>query len=132
MKTKLFLVLIGLVLLASCKRQVIRNIEKDMSDGYWKINLFFEDGMNITGDYSFYTFTFKDDGTVRAANNGFSVFGTWKVKKDDGKVKFYLDLGSPIDELSEDWEVISNTNTKLELQDERSDGKIDLLTFVKL
>lgn len=132
MKTKILIALLALGMLVACKKKTIRSIENDMSDGTWKISLFQEDGFNETSDYEIYTFNFENNGSVIASNNGFSVTGSWNVGKDDGHVEFNLTLPIPLDDLSDDWEVVSNSSTKLELKDVSGDGSVDYLTFIKL
>ncbi len=95
------------------------------------MTLFEEDGINETSDYSAYSFTYKTDGSVIATLSSASVNGSWKSEKDDDHVDFILTLPVPLDDLSDDWEVLSNTSTKLELKDVSGDGSIDLLTFEK-
>lgn len=132
MKAKILIALLALGMLVACKKKTIRTIDNDMSDGIWKISLFQEDGFNETSDYEIYTFNFEDNGSVIASNNGFSVTGSWSVGKDDGHVEFNLSMPIPLDDLSDDWEVISNSSTKLELKDVSGDGSVDYLTFIKL
>lgn len=103
-----------------------------MSDGTWKISLFQEDGFNHTSDYDIYTFNFDENGSVQASNNGYKVNGSWSVGKDDGHIEFNLTLSSPLEDLSDDWEVVSNSANKLELKDISGDGSVDYLTFFKL
>lgn len=132
MKAKIIIALLAFGMLVACKKKTIRTIDNDMSDGIWKISLFQEDGFNETSDYEIYTFNFEDNGSVIASNNGFSVTGSWSVGKDDGHVEFNLSMPIPLDDLSDDWEVISNSSTKLELKDVSGDGSVDYLTFIKL
>lgn len=132
MKKTAIIVLAGVGILASCsKKQTIKAIDEDLTQGTWKVTLFEEDGVNETSDYSAYSFTFNSDGNVTAALSSASVSGTWKSEKDDDHVDFILTLPIPLDDLSDDWEVVSNSSTKLELKDVSGDGSIDRLTFEK-
>lgn len=133
------LVLVTLVFAASCKKQTINKIENSIVEGEWKVTLFQEDGNNETSDYSGYRFKFDSDGTVTVQPGMLTVtyFGTWKTEKDSDHVDFILNFTSPIpdnlEELSDDWEVLSESKTKLELEDvSGGDGSIDKLTFEKI
>lgn len=132
MKSKILIALLALGMLVGCKKKTIRTIENDMSDGTWKISLFQENGYNHTSDYEIYTFNFDSNGSVQASNNGYKVNGSWDVGRDDGHIEFNLSMPSPLDELSEDWEVVSNSSSKLELKDINGGGSVDYLTFSKL
>lgn len=132
MKTKILIALLALGMLVGCKKKTIRTIEDDMSEGTWKISVFQEDGFNRTSDYEIYTFNFDRNGSVQASNNGYKVNGSWNVGKDDGHIEFNLNMPSPLEDLTDDWEVVRNTSNKLELKDISGNGSVDYLTFIKL
>lgn len=133
MKKVTVFALLGFGLLAGCaKKQTIKSVENDMIEGSWKVTLFEEDGVNETSDYSGYTFTFNDDGTVKAVG-ATTVNGNWSNYKDDDHVDFDLVLPVPLDDLSDDWEITNNSSSILELKDvSGGDGSVDYLTFKKI
>ena len=61
--------------------------------------------------------------------------GLWRVVRDsEGKIKCYLNLGDDDDllsELTEDWEFVSMTESRIELKDISGDGKVSVLVFEK-
>jgi hypothetical protein len=131
------LALVTLVFAASCKKQTINKIEDSIVEGEWKVTLFQEDGNNETSDYTDYRFKFNSDGTVTVQPGMLTVTytGTWKTEKDSDHVDFILNFAMPanLEELSDDWEVLSQSKTKLELEDASGgDGSIDKLTFEKI
>ncbi|MEE4177569.1 MAG: hypothetical protein V2I46_08665 [Bacteroides sp.] len=108
-------------------------VEDNFSSGSWKVTFFEEDGVNQTGYFDGYNFSFSTNNTVVATNGSNTVNGTWSTFEDSGSTKFDLNFtasSGPFEEISEDWRVISNSSTKIELRHESGgDGSIDLLTF---
>lgn len=131
------LALVTLVFAASCKKQTINKIENSIVEGEWKVTLYEEDGNNETSDYNDYRFKFNSDGSVTVQPGMLTVIytGTWKTEKDSDHVDFILNFSTPanLEDLSDDWEVLSESKTKLELEDvSGGDGSIDKLTFEKI
>jgi hypothetical protein len=131
------LAIVTLVFAASCKKQTINKIENSIVEGEWKVTLYQEDGDNETSNYSGYRFKFNTDGSVTVQPGMLTVTytGTWKTEKDSDHVDFILNFTTPanLEELSDDWEVLSESKTKLELEDvSGGDGSIDKLTFEKI
>lgn len=135
------LVLAFPILLSSCNKVKTKSVEKDITGGQWKITLFTEDGIDHLNDFSNYSFSFDENGTVASTNGSQNISGTWSVKKDNSNddsssdVDFILTFPATnnFDELSDDWDIITQTNTKLELIDvSGGNGGTDLLTFEKI
>jgi len=81
-----------------------------------------------------YSFTFATGGVLTAVKTGSTVTGTWSTGTDDSKTELVIGFASPASfvEISDDWEVIENTSTKIRLQDvSGGNGGTDLLTFEK-
>lgn len=144
MKTFKIAVVAGLLLtfsftLLSCSKDdsstdnTPTQVEENFSTGTWKVTLFEEDGVNQTSYFNGYNFSFNTNKTVVATNGSNTVNGTWNSFVDSGSTKFDLNFSvssGPFEEISEDWRVISNSSTKIELRDvSGGDGSIDLLTF---
>ncbi len=110
-------------------------LDENFTSGTWKVTLFEEDGVNQTGYFNGYNFNFNTNKTVVATNSSNTVNGSWNSFVDSGSTKFDLNfnaLSGPFEEISEDWRVISNSATKIELRHESGgDGSIDLLTFTR-
>lgn len=111
--------------------------------GSWKITYFFDSDQNETNHFNGYTFTFKENGSLVAVNGSTTITGTWSVtdsnsSDDDGgssDTDFNIFFASPPDfeELSDDWDIISVTNSKIELTDvSGGNGGTDFLTFEKI
>lgn len=110
-------------------------VEENFTSGSWKVTFFEEDGIAQTAYFNGYDFSFNANKTVVASNGDTSVNGSWSSFIDSGDTKFVLNFNAvsgPFEEISEDWRVISNSATKIELRHESGgDGSIDLLTFTK-
>lgn len=84
MRIKLLVALVGLVVLASCKK-IKENIQEDlvikaMTDGQWRVSSFTRGSENKTADFSPYRFQFRSNKTVEAINNGTTEkTGTWEA-----------------------------------------------------
>ena len=135
---KLFLAaLIPLVisLFSSCKKDsVSANVSTTIQNGSWKISLFNDSGNDETNHYTGYSFNFGSGGAVSASNGSSSVSGSWSTGTDDSQNKLNLNFGDNgnFGDLSDDWHIISESSTKIELEDvSGGNGGTDLLTFVK-
>ena len=102
-----------------------------LTDGLWTVSSYLDDGNDETNDYNGFTFDFASDGVV-IADNGTATNGTWAAQNGDNKL--VLDFGAmmPLDEFNDDWDVISVSDTQIELRDvSGGDGGVDTLIFVK-
>jgi hypothetical protein len=110
-------------------------ITSTVTDGSWIVTLYKEDDIVQTDNYSGYSFTFATDGALSASNGVTTQSGDWSSYTDSGYTKLDLmfdALEGPFEEISEDWNVISRTDTKIELKHvSGGDGSIDYLTFEK-
>jgi hypothetical protein len=107
------------------------DLDTILTDGTWYVATYLDDGDNETGDYNGYDLTFNSNGTV-IADNGSPIYGTWAVL--NGGNNLLLDFGSsfPFDEFNDDWDVLSVTQTQVDLQDvSGGGGGTDTLIFVK-
>lgn len=98
----------------------------------WKITYLYDSSNgNITSTFQDYTFEFKDPNIITALSNNDTQAGLWITKIDDSKTELDLNFAASgiWDKLSDDWEVISVSNTKIELVDDNSNE--EKLTFEK-
>jgi len=115
-------------------------IENSLESGIWKITLFEDSGKNETSHFSGYDFTFESDGTLTAENGMDVVQGTWSItdsnsdddSRDDLDFNIYFNVTNDFEELNEDWDIITETDLKLELMHiSGGNGGTDYLTFEK-
>jgi len=95
--------------------------------------------MNETENYLGYIFNFMTNHLIATTltETGVSYPGLWRVlRNSDGKLKVYLNFGDvdPLAELTEDWELVSITNTQIVLKDVSGDNagiaeKVSKLVF---
>jgi len=108
------------------------DLEDFLNDGIWFVFSYDEDGDDQTANYAGYTLNYNNDGTVVATNGSNTNNGTWQVQSAGNKL--LLDFGTqmPFDEFNDDWDVLSATNTRVELQDvSGGGGGTDTLVFEK-
>ena len=110
------------------------------TSGTWKIILYNDSDVIKTSDFSGYNFTFNSNGVLSAVGVDLTIDGTWSVtdtnSSDDSidDLDFNIFFTSPVNfaELSDDWDIVSKTATKIELIDiSGGNGETDYLTFEK-
>ncbi|MEZ4971112.1 MAG: hypothetical protein R2814_15895 [Flavobacteriaceae bacterium] len=111
----------------------IRNI---MMGGEWMVAKYSDDGVDETEDYATSTFTFQAALAIQvvAGENEPSYLGLWRVIRDsEGELKCYLNFGltESMEDLTDDWKIVSVNSDRLELKDISGDGSIDILVFEK-
>ncbi|SHJ02974.1 hypothetical protein [Algibacter luteus] len=148
MKTRIIL-MIQVVLLSfiSCSNDddsssinVNNQVQKNVQSGTWRITKFEDSGKDETNHFTGYNFTFNSTGVLNA-NNGITNYdGTWSLthsNSDDDSVddldfNINFNLTNDFEDLNDDWDLISQTATKIELIDiSGGNGGTDYLTFEK-
>ncbi|MCB0457969.1 MAG: hypothetical protein KDC91_09515 [Flavobacteriaceae bacterium] len=103
-------------------------------NGPWFVQTYLDDGVDETYDYYGYTLTFNSGGAVVATNGTNTFNGTWSVTTSTTP-DLILDFGTqvPFDEFNDDWDVLSYTETTINLEDvSGGGGGTDTLIFQKL
>ncbi len=127
------LILLSLIIfLFSCKRENTNSISGEIINGTWAVSKYIDSGSDETSDFYGYTFNFNSDGSIVAINNSTTI-GSWSEYNDDDHTELNILFSqSPLDELNDDWHVISSDNSKIELEDvSGGNGGVDYLTFSK-
>lgn len=118
----------------------IKQISDMATSGTWRITNYNDSGQNETSDYTGYNFTFNENGTLIATNGTNTYNGTWSVSDDSSSdddpddIDFNIFFASPpnFEDLSDDWDIVSSSSSKIELIDiSGGNGGTDLLTFEK-
>ena len=146
-KAKFFglaLLVSGICLLSCTKEdgpqsdQVQAQIESSLESGAWRISLFEDSGDDETGHFSGYNFTFGSDGILTADNGMIQYKGSWSISDsnsdddsmDDLHFNISFDVSNDFEELNEDWSIISQAGSKIELiHISGGNGGTDYLTF---
>lgn len=126
---KKILFVFGLIsFLSSCSKDAVY---PTMSGKTWKVSLYSDDSKDQTSKFAGYTFEFKTDGTFTANYTSSSPLnGIWKLTEANKELIITVAGNDKMDIVSEDWDVISITDTSIKLVD---DGTTDdeVLEFVK-
>ena len=112
----------------------IRNI---MMAGDWVVARYEEGGMLETTDFAGFSFAFGAEHLLNITTAGqlTAATGAWRVLRDsEGKLKVYLNAGDidPLGELTDDWDFVSVTESRLEVKDLSGDGTLTILVFEKV
>lgn len=143
MKKTIFIALAALVAAATLATSACKKDDDNSNNpvstvlpaGQWKITWFQEDANDETHYFAGFVFDFQGSGNVSATDGSKTVGGTWADGNDDSKSKLILDFENTLhfDELDEDWEILSRTDSKIELRHvSGGNGGIDFLTFEKV
>ena len=103
-----------------------------LQSGTWRVTYFFDDSDETT-NYLGYNFTFNQNGSILVANANATFSGQWDAYVDDNEATLEMDFSaSQLEELSDDWEIIEFSATKIRLKDvSGGNGETDYLTFEK-
>ncbi len=111
----------------------IRNI---MMGGDWMVAKYKDDGVDETENYAPYTFSFRPEHLISITTGETDpvIPGSWRVlRNSDNDLMVYLNLGDqdPLGELTDDWDIVSISNDRIELKDGGDDHSDDTLVFEK-
>jgi len=141
---KKILILLAIVTFASCSSDddsgnvntnEFENIKTTLPQGEWKVSKLIDGQSDHTMDFESFIFTFNGDGTVKAQNDLLTENGTWAYDNSSSSEELVLQFSeqTPFDEINDDWDIVSVTNSQIELSDiSGGDGDVELLTFIKL
>ena len=115
MRIKLLVALIGLVVLAGCKK-IKENIQEDMviramTDGQWRVSIFIKGSENKTADFASYRFQFRSNKTVEAINNGNKEkTGNWEADPNNRTITSnFSNATATVMLLNGTWRITSNS-----------------------
>lgn len=149
MKRFNLLMIVGLLILSSCTKWQSnqKQITKVSTDGTWMISSYIDDGNDETNDYASYRFEFLEDGTLNAtdllSSSSTPYVGTWSITDsnssddDDSLDDLDFNIGftsnSLLEDLTDDWDIISFSDTEIKLIDvSGGNGGTDYLTLSKI
>ncbi len=113
-------------------------IQNTAQTGTWRVTYYYDSDHEETSNYSGYSFSFNSDGSLVSVNGNTTVTGTWSVtnsssgSSDDVHFNIFFAAPPAFEKLTDDWEIISTSSTKIELKDvSGGNGGTDFLTFMK-
>jgi hypothetical protein len=146
MKTTL-LSLSLLALVGSCSKWQSnqKQINNITTDGTWIISSYIDDGDDETADFATFRLSFLESGVLNAtdllSSNSNPYAGSWSVtdansNNDDNLADLDFNINfsvsNKLDDLSDDWDIISYTETEIKLIDvSGGSGGTDYLTLNK-
>lgn len=99
------------------------SIVTDLPEGTWEIESFINQENDNTIVFETYVFDFNEDGTVAAVTDLLSAAGAWSYTGRLNSDIEYFNLSftnsnptEPFDQLTENWEIVSATSTRLEVK----------------
>ncbi|MBK6344932.1 MAG: hypothetical protein IPN08_01400 [Bacteroidales bacterium] len=119
------------------------SVKKEIITDTWVISSYIDKGKNETSNYTGYSFTFSDNGILTANVSGNSFTGTWSIGSDhsgsddsghhsgdDNKLILTIAGNYQMDELSDDFQIVSISETEIFLKDDNL-TKIKELRFTR-
>ncbi len=111
---KLLYIILAVGFLVSCKKAIEdkkRDIVLDaMTDGQWVVYSFKEGDLDLTGDFSPYTFQFYRDGKVSGFSSNAEEKGTWAGDPDAMTItSSFPGSGDPVRKLNAVWKITNNS-----------------------
>ena len=113
-----------------------------VNNGNWRVTFYEDSGNNETSNFAGYNFTFGANNVLTAVKDGATHTGTWSVTSDNSNddspsndLDFNIGFATPanFEELTEDWNIIAYTATKIQLiHVSGGNGGTDYLTLEKI
>lgn len=145
---KTILLTIGLLALATaCSKwqDNQKQITKISTDGTWVASSYIDNGDDETADFTTFRLTFLESGVLNAtdllSSNSNPYAGSWSItdsnSNDDDNLadldfNINFNVSNKLDDLSDDWDIISYTDTEIKLIDvSGGGGGTDYLTLSK-
>ncbi|MBX2828259.1 MAG: hypothetical protein KTR22_08855 [Flavobacteriaceae bacterium] len=127
----------------------VDQVKRIAENGNWQVTYFWDTDSDETNDFAGYTFNFNNDGTLVATKGNTTMNGTWSVEDDDSNssssddddsiddddfnIFFPVPDTNDFEDLNDDWDIVSISNTRIELTDvSGGNGGTDFLTFEKI
>jgi hypothetical protein len=122
-----------------------KQINNISTDGTWIVGSYIDDGDDETADFTTFRFTFLESGVLNAtdllSSNSNPYAGSWSItdsnSNDDDNLadldfNINFSVNNKLDDLSDDWDIISYTDTEIKLIDvSGGNGGTDYLTLTK-
>lgn len=91
-----------------------------------------DEGFNETSAFTGYQLRFSSNGAISAQRGNSTTNGTWSSQKNAAELIIDFNTENILDELDEDWKVVSISSTEIRLQDIDNGIVESTLTLAKL
>lgn len=115
-------------------------ITNTMKQGTWRVTNYVDHGTDKTDNFTDFDFTF-DSGNALTATNGTNTYtGFWSVtntanddQSPNNNIDFNITFSAPahFEDITDDWDVVTRSDTKIVMIDVGSSGTVDNITFEK-
>jgi len=130
---RLLIILPALLFLAGCtKDNTPQSVTSKISSDAWQVTYYWDKEKDETYKFQGYSFNFNSNNVLEVTTPAGTETGTWAFdNSDDSHDHFIITLPDkePLDELIDDWHVITITDKVIELKYESGSGGIEYLTF---
>jgi len=119
------------IIFFSCKKDSVAQPFNDLlRSGSWTISAYVNEFVLDTSiNYTGYTLDFHSDGKMQVQSITDSGNGTWETSDTDGRIFMLIDLEDDFPSLEGKWDVLTMTNTQIELS---AGGGLSTYTFMTL
>ena len=99
----------------------------------WRINIFVNEGSNVTSEFTGYAFQFHPNGILTATKKGVTTEGHWsnRTESDQQKLNINFDSG-PLMQLNKNWNLIERNVRVIKLGTVPSNDMADYLEFARI
>ncbi|MCB0466062.1 MAG: hypothetical protein KDC78_10400 [Aequorivita sp.] len=141
---KKVLIVLTIVAFASCSSNdaagdansnKFEKIQTILPQSEWKVAVLIDGQSDHTADFEGFVFTFNEDGTVVIKTELITEDGTWAYNNSSSSEEILMEISetSPFDEINHNWDIVSVSNSKIELSELTSgNGDVKLFTLAKL
>jgi hypothetical protein len=98
----------------------------------WTVSSFVDEGVNETSAFTRYQLRFLSNGAISAQRGISTTNGTWSSQKNATELIIDFNTENILDELDEDWKVVSISSTEIRLKDIDNGIVESTLTLTKL
>ncbi|MFS4418055.1 hypothetical protein [Maribacter sp. 2307ULW6-5] len=96
------------------------------ANAVWTVSSFVDEGDNETASFNGFELTFSTTGSLSAQNGNNTTNGTWSSRKNGAELEMDFDTENILDELDEDWKVVSVSATEIRLEDiDEDNGNVE-------
>jgi hypothetical protein len=119
------------------KMTTIKNI---MKVGTWRVTSYVDHGADKTDHFAGFSFTFEAGDALTATNGTNTYTGFWTVTNTDDddqtpndNINFNILFSAPahFEDITDDWDIVSQTANKVVMIDVGGSGNVDNITFEK-